>query len=320
MALSVQEQKQLNDLAIEDNHLAIEQLLQRGDLWRGDQVEQQQVIDSGFSQLNKHLLHGGWPAKGLCEVFHASEGIGELTIILPLMASLIPAPAHNGANNKPSNYSSSCDNRYQSHRASAYQGDTLVSLVSPPHIPYPEALAMQGIDVRRLLWVDTANRKDQLWALEQIISSGVSPLTLCWLDKLTVTEARRIQFAAEKSATLCVCYLPEATKDQAHPVHLRVQLSRKSASRQACSDQRSLLAEQECSQGDNRDDSRSNSLATQINFIKRRGGWPVPEFNLSLLPPYLASSLKKNSIHPSLSAPQPSFPSNTNVFQGPWSG
>lgn len=261
--------------------LQLERLLQRADLWRGDAYHpQQEGQDSGYPELNRHLGLGGWPNQGLCEIFSASEGIGELSLVLPLMRRLIPNASTEGC------------------------GTGLVSLVGPPHVPYPQALAMQGIDISRLLWIDTQAVKEQLWALEQILTSGVSPLVLCWLKELSVSQARRLQLACEKGESLCFCYLPDKMKEQAHPVPLRIALQ---ANTEAGTDK---------------------PLETQVDILKRRGGWPAPRFSLSLLPELLAQSLMldvatergrekewEDELDRKLDRPQES----AQVLQGPWS-
>ncbi|MCZ4338680.1 translesion DNA synthesis-associated protein ImuA [Shewanella colwelliana] len=249
----------------------LEQLLERDDLWRGNAQHSVAGVDTGFASLNQHLLNGGWPLSGLCELFQSSDGVGELSVLLPLIAKMIPS------------------NPLQT---TTIEGGAWVSFVAPKYIIYPESLSMQGIDVNRLLWVDTADRKEQLWALEQILTSGASPLVLCWLDKLSVTEARRLQLASEKGTSLCVCYLPQSAVQQAHPVQLRLQLDRVVAT------------------------SQGADLSTNVSIIKRRGGWPVADFKLPLLPPYMAQSFAFDGITMPAAA---SMANDNNVLQGPWS-
>ncbi len=260
--------------------LQLERLLLRSDLWRGDAYHPQQMgLDSGYPELNRHLGQGGWPSQGLCEIFCSSEGIGELSLALPLMRRLIPRQSREGSS------------------------AGLVSLVAPPHVPYPQSLAMQGIDVNRLLWVDTQTPKEQLWALEQILTSGASPLVLCWLEDLSVSQARRLQLACEKGESLCLCYLPSKVKDQAHPVPLRIALQ--------------PSTETNTKMGNDR------LFETQVDILKRRGGWPAPRFSLSLLPELLAQSLmldvtkqleQDKRLENELDKQQ-----SGQILQGPWS-
>ncbi|QYJ96053.1 translesion DNA synthesis-associated protein ImuA [Shewanella alkalitolerans] len=272
--------------------LQLERLLQRSDLWRGDAYHPQQMgLDSGYPEFNRHLGQGGWPSQGLCEIFCSSEGIGELSLALPLMRRLIPRQSREGS------------------------AAGLVSLVAPPHVPYPQSLAMQGIDVSRLLWVDTQTPKEQLWALEQILTSGASPLVLCWLEDLSVSQARRLQLACEKGESLCLCYLPSKLKEQAHPVPLRIALQP--------STEINTGTKIESSSEANTKMGNDRLLETQVDILKRRGGWPAPRFSLSLLPELLAQSLMldvtkqqeqdkrlENELNKQLSG---------QILQGPWS-
>ncbi|WP_281213405.1 translesion DNA synthesis-associated protein ImuA [Shewanella insulae] len=264
--------------------LQLERLLQRSDLWRGDAYHpEQEGQDSGYPELNRHLGQGGWPSQGLCEIFYACEGIGELSLALPLMRRLIPRQSREGS---PAG---------------------LVSLVAPPHVPYPQSLAMQGIDISRLLWIDTQTSKEQLWALEQILTSGVSPLVLCWLEELSVGQARRLQLACEKGESLCLCYLPSKVKEQAHPVPLRIALQPSTAINIGTNIE--VSTETSTKKGNDR------LLETQVDILKRRGGWPAPRFSLSLLPELLAQSLMLDMVKQQELDKQQSG----QILQGPWS-
>ncbi|QYJ92183.1 translesion DNA synthesis-associated protein ImuA [Shewanella spartinae] len=270
--------------------LQLERLLQRSDLWRGDAYHPQQMgLDSGYPEFNRHLGQGGWPSQGLCEIFCSSEGIGELSLALPLMRRLIPRQSREGS------------------------AAGLVSLVAPPHVPYPQSLAMQGIDVSCLLWVDTQTPKEQLWALEQILTSGASPLVLCWLEDLSVSQARRLQLACEKGESLCLCYLPSKVKEQAHPVPLRIALQPSTETNTGINIETS--SEANIKMGNDR------LLETQVDILKRRGGWPAPRFSLFLLPELLAQSLmldvtkqQDERLENKLNKQQ-----SGQILQGPWS-
>ncbi|WP_394201886.1 translesion DNA synthesis-associated protein ImuA [Shewanella waksmanii] len=240
---------------------ALDSLLNREDLWRGQQWQQQpNCFSSGYAELDAALAGKGWPSSGVCELLSDQLGIGELTLLLPLMAQHIPLK----------------------HATDKHQAG-VVAMVAPPFVPYAAGLAQYNVDVERILWIDCEDRKSQLWALEQALSSGVCQLALIWLTQLSVTESRRLQLACEKGQSLCFCYLPTRLSQQSHPVQLRIQLTRNYH-------------------------STIKHGQTELSIVKRRGGWPISAFDLCLLPRYLANTQwqQQSSTH-------------ADVIQGPWS-
>ncbi|HEX2581826.1 MAG TPA: hypothetical protein VHL08_07620 [Dongiaceae bacterium] len=65
------------------------------------------------------------------------------------------------------------------------------------HAPGLRAL---GIDPGTLLFVETRNRSDSLWACEEVLRLGGLGAALLEIGPLSLTESRRLQLAAEKSA------------------------------------------------------------------------------------------------------------------------
>lgn len=259
-------ESQPNSVAVEPNATAadpLKSLLERKDLWRaglwqGEHQAKQVGYPSGFAELDRHLADSGWPQQGVCEFLCHGTGQGELSIILPLLKRLI--------------------NRTQANMIDSSElADPLVLMVAPPFVPYPRAFELQGIDVERLVWVDSHDRKEQLWAIEQALGSGTVPLVLAWLDHLSITESRRLQLAAEKGKALCILYLPSKVANDSHPVTLRLSLRREHYSAHKAQNQPLRAV---TSVGD-----------TRVDIIKRRGGWPSAEFSLSLLPAHLKQSL-----------------------------
>ncbi|WP_108946393.1 hypothetical protein [Shewanella halifaxensis] len=255
-------------------------LLEREDLWLGEQWQHQnQAYPSGFVQLDQHLADNGWPKQGVCECLCDKSGQGELTLVLPLLQQLIGKTGLSAV--EPSNQVKATHSALAASVTTDV--DSLVMLVAPPYVPNPQALEQQGVEVERLIWIDSCDRKEQLWAIEQALASGAVPLVLAWLDYVSITESRRLQLAAEKGQALCLLYLPTKLADNAHPVNLRLTLQRSFFRR----DQANMHAK-----------AHINTLRpvvccgdSRINIIKRRGGWPSKAFSLSLLPPHLKQSL-----------------------------
>jgi len=94
----------------------LDALLQRPDIWRGDQLSAAvKAVPSGFAELDAQLAGGGWPQGALTELIMPRQGIGALRLLMPALAQLS-------------------------------QDDRWICWVAPPHIPYAPALANAGID------------------------------------------------------------------------------------------------------------------------------------------------------------------------------
>jgi hypothetical protein len=165
---SSQSSSHLNDL-----------LSQRPDLWRGRQRPRAEVLSSGRADLDRWLPDGGWPSGRLIELMPACFGLGELGLLLPVMAEQTRAA-------RP------------------------VILVAPPWVPCPQRLARGGVALDRLIVV--RDRKHAFWAAEQSLKSGLCGMLMLWPPQGRVSErsVRRLQLAAEKGeAPAFICYRPD---------------------------------------------------------------------------------------------------------------
>lgn len=285
---------------VDDNASSLNQLLARQDIWRGQQWQQQLLgYSTGFTLLDEHLADNGWPQVGVCEVLCEGAGQGELSMVLPLLSQLI-----------------GYDLSATATATATQQQDAMVMLVAPPHVPSAQALLQQGLELARLIWIDTEERKERLWAIEQALSSGCVPLVLAWLDNLSTTEARRLQLAAEKGESLCMLYLPTRCAQQSHPVTLRLALQRQHFSARSNVAPHSAHHEHADSsvaapmlklvpkQAASTQFLNSHLGMSEVNIIKRRGGWPSPRFSLLLLPPHIKESLLGVDAYPMQNALQ----------------
>jgi hypothetical protein len=159
---------------------SLNQLLsQRPDLWRGRRRPAAQALSSGRADLDRWLPDQGWPSGRLIELMPACFGLGELGLLLPVMAE----------------------------RTRAAQP---VMLVAPPWIPCPQRLARAGVALDQVIVVREA--RHAFWAAEQGLKSGLCGLVMLWPPRGRVSErsVRRLQLAAEKgSAPVVVCYRPD---------------------------------------------------------------------------------------------------------------
>ncbi len=132
-------------------------------------------LASGHAPLDAILPGGGWPLGALVEVVPLEYGIGELRLLLPVMARMLATGR--GA-----------------------------LLVDPPFIPYAPALLQHGLDLSRLLVVHPADSAQALWAMEQSLRNGACGAVLAWGDHDDGKVLRRLQLAAETGQALGVLY------------------------------------------------------------------------------------------------------------------
>jgi hypothetical protein len=165
-------------------------------IWRGGDLARMSSpsVPSGFAQLDAELPGGGWPVGVLTELLPEHEGIGELRILGPALASLCA------------------------------RGRKL-AWIAPPYLPYAPALAAAGIDPARLVIVRTRSPKEVLWAAEQALASNACGAVLAWLISPRYEELRRLQLAAENAQALAMLFRAPHSSREPSPAALRIALS-----------------------------------------------------------------------------------------------
>lgn len=153
----------------------LQQILHRKDLWRGINGPSMRCesITTGYSELDKNLLHKGWPARGLIEFQQQSFGHGEWHLLLPSLRNLLQEAGY-------------------------------IALINPPFIPYAPALVQQGIDPQRLLVVQPAQKADWLVGVREVLSANCCIALLSWESeqRLLYPELRKLQLASNQNDTL----------------------------------------------------------------------------------------------------------------------
>ena len=149
---------------------------------------------SGYAPLDAALPGRGWPAGAVTELLVERAGIGELSLLLPLLRELTGDEASD------------------------------VALVAPPHTPFAPALANAGIVLERLLIIDPPTPNDALWAAERLLRSGRYAAVLLWVSRTTPTRQRRLQLAAGDGGSIGIVYRPIGEADDHSPVALRLVL------------------------------------------------------------------------------------------------
>ncbi len=155
----------------------LESLLLRSQLWRGDRRAEVAVPSepTGHATLDALLPGGGWPRAALTELLVRTAGIGELSLLAPMLARLS-------------------------------RQDTWIALVAPPHLPYAPALAAAGVALSRLLLIQAEQGADRLWAMEQALASGACSAVIGWPAFVHERGLRRLQLAAEHGQALGIFF------------------------------------------------------------------------------------------------------------------
>ena len=97
-----------------------------------------------------------------------------------------------------------------------------VLLVGAPHVPFGPALAAQGFDPRRLLWVAANAPAERLWAAEQALRCAGVTVVLVWLLQARAEQLRRLQMAAQAHGKLLFVMRPAQTQAESSPAALRL--------------------------------------------------------------------------------------------------
>lgn len=181
-------------------------------VWRGrGGCSPHAVLATGFGALDERL-GGGWPWGAAIEIYAERYGVGELSVLMPALASLARRKPEHG----------------------------WIVWVAPPMLPYAPALARQGVDPERVLLVrppagDEARAPgagfpsgnaagDALWATEQALRSGASAAVLAWLASVNDTALRRLQLAAEAQGCGLVLFRPDRARRQRSAAALRLRV------------------------------------------------------------------------------------------------
>src|SRR5262249_34086412 len=172
----------------------LSRLLEHPAIWRGTSVARTEVLSTGYSALDERLPGKGWPRSGLIEILVSRFGVGELTLLLPALASLTRLPMARWC-----------------------------VWVAPPLEPFAPALAAHGVALERILVVRSS--QSALWAFEQSLGSGACDIALAWVQKPRAKEIRRLQLAAEHGRALGVLFRPrQAARESSHaPLRLAIE-------------------------------------------------------------------------------------------------
>ena len=174
----------------------LDELLRHPGLWRAREqgaTAQPAGRPTGYVALDRCLPGGGWPTQGLIEILTDRYGVGELSLLMPVLAAL----------------------------SREEHGEGWLAWIAPPHQPYAPALTACGVDVRRLLVV---RGQPAEWAMEQALRSGACSAVLGWAAFRDRQGLRRLQLAAEQSRSMAVLFRRLSDGEEPSPAVLRIAL------------------------------------------------------------------------------------------------
>tara|TARA_B100000575_G_C23064042_1_gene612609 strand:- start:10 stop:636 length:627 start_codon:yes stop_codon:yes gene_type:complete len=127
-------------------------------------------VSSGISIFDKYL--GGWPLATITELIHDEDGLGEISILIPLLSKI---------SNSEKNW---------------------IVLINPPYIPYAPSMNNNKIDTSKILIVKTNNAHEVLWSMEQSLKTKNCSVVIGWPKILNENIIRRLSKAARQGATM----------------------------------------------------------------------------------------------------------------------
>ncbi|AMN46542.1 hypothetical protein ACG33_05405 [Steroidobacter denitrificans] len=152
-------------------------------------------IPSGDAQLDA-VLGGGWPSPALLELLTDHYGIGELTLILPLVKSLIAA-----------------------------RPGAAAVWINPPYELHALALIQHGLDPAGQWIASDLHEHDAAWTFEASLRSGACSIVIGWLSHPGIAILRRLKLAAGTGRTTAVLFRPGSAADAPSPAAARLLLT-----------------------------------------------------------------------------------------------
>lgn len=119
--------------------------------------------------------------------------------------------------------------------------------VDAPARLHAHGLKYLGINIERLIAVNTQSLKDKLWSMELAIKSGCCRYLVAWCDQLKPEQLRRLEILASNRGVLVIVVGCHLSHVQSHPVSLCYRL---------VLHQQRLFA----------------------SVLKQKSGWPVEQF------------------------------------------
>ena len=225
---------------------AIKQLLKTNRIWQAsDKKKARPALSSGYPELDQQLHYSGWPQGALSELLLSANGIGELRLLAPLMAKLSSQSGH-------------------------------ICWINPPFQPYAPALSHLGIQLDKLIIINSHSDQDTVWAAQQAMNSKACSAVLTWLPQKSLSkEVRKLSLAAENSQCWGVVLRHHNLQTQSSAAALRIVLQPEASLQSRASLQQNVSQTMV---------EKKHLRLNQLSIIKQPGGWSGQQVLLNLFP------------------------------------
>lgn len=176
----------------------------------GRKVTSTEVISSGCEALDACLPHGGYVPGSVVEYLRGSTACG---------ASYMAVAAAAAAMRARSGYVVIVDTHYSPTNDQPAPFDQQVQgpakywePKTTTHLTYPPALASQGIDLERVIFVRPQSADDAMWAIDQALRTPAVAAVMAELERIDDRSARRLQLAAETGGSLALLLRPASAR------------------------------------------------------------------------------------------------------------
>lgn len=169
-------------------------------VWRADSLigAHRSYVSTGDASLDE-ALGGGWPSPALIELLSDKHGIGELQLLMPLIAHC--------------------------QRQSSPSDRQVVLWLNPPFDIQAVALLQYGLDPSQHWIARELSERDTMWAMEQALRSRACGLVLGWVQRIGTASLRRLKLAALSSGSFGVLFRPTRERSKPSPATIRAVLN-----------------------------------------------------------------------------------------------
>jgi len=171
-------------------------------------------VATGFAALDQELPGQGWPQGQLVELLVDHPGSGELSLLLPALASI-------------SHAAGTCVWVLPCQQGMPGKAEAPADLAQA--LPYAPALQEAGIDLARNIFVKPLTARESGWALEQSLRASHLGALIGWLPDGSSSEAdfrclRRLHLLAQRHRALVFILRATRHAQAPSPASVRLQL------------------------------------------------------------------------------------------------
>jgi hypothetical protein len=151
------------------------------------------------------------------------------------------------------------------------------------HSAYPPALAAQGIDLERVIFVRPRSAADAMWAIDQALRNPAVVAVVSELERIDDRSARRLQLASEAGQTLALLLRSPAARHAPSWAEVQLLVRAGAASHSTLAKER-LSGWRSVSESPIPRVSRAagSNRQLQVELLRNRGGKPGAKLKLEI--------------------------------------